>query len=44
MIVKTYSGPQFKSKLSFEEKRRSDMMVYIILTIIVLILSILSSI
>ncbi len=44
MILKTYTHPQFKSKLSFEEKRKSDALVYIILAAIVLILSIIFSV
>gem|GEM_PF-3902965 len=41
MITKTYPG--FKSRLSIAERRKSDALVYIILTAIVLILSIVCS-
>lgn len=42
-MMKTYSIPEFKSKLSVEERRKSDALVYLILTILVLILSVVFS-
>lgn len=44
MILKTYSESPLESKLSFEERRKADGMVYLILTVIVLIMSILFSV